>query len=83
LLTPAFALAGLGTTGPPSYETMTAAELDAFLKEMEPDIRSAERDMREIELLEKKGVTGAGKLAGMFRHLRFYFLHLLLMSFFL
>lgn len=32
--------------------------------EMEPDIRAADRDMREIEALEKKGVTGAGKLAG-------------------
>ncbi|KAF5383700.1 hypothetical protein D9615_003600 [Tricholomella constricta] len=31
---------------------------------MEPDIRAADRDMREIELLEQKGVTGAGKLAG-------------------
>lgn len=43
---------------------MSPAELDAFLTEMEPDIRAADRDMREIELLEKKGVTGAGKLAG-------------------
>jgi hypothetical protein len=31
---------------------------------MEPDIRAAERDMQEIEALEKKGVTGAGKLGG-------------------
>lgn len=31
---------------------------------MEPDIRAADRDMREIEVLEKKGVTGAGKLPG-------------------
>lgn len=43
---------------------MSASELEAFLVEMEPDIRVAERDMQEIEALEKKGVTGAGKLGG-------------------
>ena len=59
LLTPAFALSG---TLPPSYETMTPAELEAMLAEMEPDIRAADRDLREIELLEKKDITGAGKL---------------------
>jgi len=42
---------------------MSASELDALLVEMEPDIRAAERDMQEIAALEKKGVTGAGKLA--------------------
>ena len=49
---------------PPTYENMTPEELEAFLAEMEPDIRSADRDMREIEMLEKRGVTGAGKLTG-------------------
>ena len=29
---------------------------------MAPDIRSAERDLRDVDTLEKKGVTGAGKL---------------------
>lgn len=43
---------------------MSPEELEAFLAEMEPDIRAADRDMREIEASEKKGVTGAGKLAG-------------------
>lgn len=43
---------------------MSPDELDAFLSEMEPDIRAAERDMRDIELLEQKGVLSAGKLAG-------------------
>jgi hypothetical protein len=45
---------------------MSSSELEAFLVEMEPDIRTAERDMQEIEALEKKGVTGAGKLGGEF-----------------
>lgn len=44
---------------------MSPEELDAFLVEMEPEIRAADRDMREIEMLEKKGVTGAGKLPGL------------------
>ena len=34
-----------------------------MLAEMEPDIRAADRDLREIELLEKKDITGAGKLS--------------------
>jgi hypothetical protein len=59
LLTPDYAVAEA-----PKYESMSASELEAFLVEMEPDIRAAERDMQEIEALEKKGVTGAGKLAG-------------------
>jgi hypothetical protein len=45
---------------------MSPEELEAFLSEMEPDIRAADRDMREIEVLERKGVTSAGKLAGWF-----------------
>lgn len=43
---------------------MSADELEALLSEMEPDMRAADRDMREIELLEQKGVLSAGKLAG-------------------
>lgn len=62
MLTPAFALSGTLPVHPPTYENMTPSELDAFLAEMEPDIRSAERDLREISALEGKGVTGAGKL---------------------
>ncbi|KAI0741374.1 hypothetical protein C8Q80DRAFT_132354 [Daedaleopsis nitida] len=62
MLTPAFALSGSLPVNPPTYEHMTPSELDAFLAEMEPDIRSAERDLREISALESKGVTGAGKL---------------------
>jgi hypothetical protein len=64
LLTPSFALSGTLPGPMPSYEDMTPAELEAFLAEMELDIRAADRDMREIEMLEKKGVTGAGKLIG-------------------
>ncbi|EJF63995.1 hypothetical protein DICSQDRAFT_159938 [Dichomitus squalens LYAD-421 SS1] len=62
MLTPAFALSGSLPVSPPTYESMSATELDAFLAEMESDIRAAERDLREINALESKGVTGAGKL---------------------
>ncbi|GJE90320.1 hypothetical protein PsYK624_064490 [Phanerochaete sordida] len=62
LLTPSFALSGTLPTSP-TYESMTAAEVEAMLTEMEPDIRAADRDLREIELLEKKDVTAAGKLS--------------------
>ena len=64
LLTPSFALSG-SLPATPAYEGMSPAELDAFLTELEPDVRAADRDMREIALLEEKGVTGAGKLPGM------------------
>ncbi|KAK0446737.1 hypothetical protein EV421DRAFT_1791045 [Armillaria borealis] len=62
LLTPSFALAGL-LPDPPAYQNMSQEELNAFVGEMENDIRSADRDMQEIDALQKKGVTGAGKLA--------------------
>ncbi|KAM5544246.1 hypothetical protein V8D89_001906 [Ganoderma adspersum] len=62
MLTPAFALSGTLPVNPPTYENMSSSELDAFLAEMESDIRGAERDLREISTLESKGVTGAGKL---------------------
>jgi hypothetical protein len=48
---------------------MSPSELEAFLTEMEPDIRVADRDMREIEILETKGVTSAGKLPSTWRAL--------------
>ncbi|KAI0369841.1 hypothetical protein BV20DRAFT_339721 [Pilatotrama ljubarskyi] len=62
LLTPQFALSGSLPIDPPTYENMSPSELEAFLCEMETDIRAAERDLREISALEEKGVTGAGKL---------------------
>ncbi|KAJ7577051.1 hypothetical protein C8J56DRAFT_972205 [Mycena floridula] len=62
LLTPSFALSGI-LPDPPTYQNMSANELEAFLAEMESDIRAADRDMVEIEALDKKGITGAGKLA--------------------
>ena len=42
---------------------MTPSEFEAFLTEMEPDIRAAERDLREIAAMEDKGVTAAGRLS--------------------
>ena len=62
ILTPAFALSGAST--PPSFSSMSSEELDALLAEMEPEIRAADRDLREIDILEKRGVLSAGKLAG-------------------
>lgn len=32
---------------------------------MEPDLRAADRDLREIHSLDTRGVTSAGKLGGM------------------
>lgn len=63
LLTAAFALSGVLPGPAPAYENMSPEELEALLIEMEPEIRAADKDMREIEILEQKGVTATGKLA--------------------
>ncbi|KIL69241.1 hypothetical protein M378DRAFT_70192 [Amanita muscaria Koide BX008] len=69
LLTSASVLSGVladtrqSSASAPDYANMAPEEFEALLQEMEPDIRAADRDMREIEMLESKGVTGAGKLA--------------------
>ena len=63
LLSPAFALSGLISEAP-NYKQLSVEEIDALLLEMEPDIRAADRDLQEINELEKKGVTGPGKLPG-------------------
>lgn len=62
-LTSAFAMSGVVEDASP-YAGMTPDEIDAFLVEMEPDVRAADRDMQEIEALVKKGVVGAGRLPG-------------------
>ena len=62
LLTPTFALSATLPMSTPSYENMSSSELEAFLAEMDVDIRAADRDLREIDILEKKDVTAAGKL---------------------
>jgi hypothetical protein len=45
---------------------MSPTELAALAAELEPDIRAADNDMREIDDLQQKGITGAGTLSGMF-----------------
>ncbi|KAG8738073.1 hypothetical protein FRC12_016924 [Ceratobasidium sp. 428] len=57
LLTPAFAH---GLT--PVSDVVTVSDLEALLLESEADIRAADRDLREIEELELRGVLDAGKL---------------------
>jgi hypothetical protein len=43
---------------------MSPTELAALAAELEPDIRAADNDMREIDDLQQKGITGAGALSG-------------------
>jgi len=61
LFMPSFVLSGT-IPSPPTYDKMSEEEIDTYLTEMEPEVRAADRDMLEIEALEKKGVTGAGRL---------------------
>ena len=42
---------------------MSSEEFTAYLTDMEQEIRQADRDMRDIEALEKRGVLNAGKLS--------------------
>lgn len=67
VLNPSFALSG--ASSPPSYSSMTSEELDAFLSEMEQEIRAADHDLREIETFESRGVLAAGKLTGTYSEL--------------
>ena len=55
-------LSGIIPNALPSYENMTPSEFETFLQEMEPDIRAADRDMREIEAFDQKGIAAVGKL---------------------
>ena len=41
---------------------MSPSEFEVYLKDMEPEIKQAERDLREIDALEKREVSGAGSL---------------------
>ncbi len=75
-LTPSFALSGIlpppsSSSSPinPLYESMSPHELEAYLAEMDPDIRAADRDLREIALLidfdsTTLGVPGSGSGSG-------------------
>lgn len=36
----------------------------ALILESEPEIRQLERELREVQLLDERGVVGAGKLGG-------------------
>jgi hypothetical protein len=72
-LTPAFALSGtLPAITPPEYKDMSPTELAALAAELEPDIRAADNEMREIDYLQRKGITGAGTLSGAFRGCHFH-----------
>jgi len=68
-------LSGIIPNALPSYEDMTPSEFETFLQEMEPDIRAADRDMREIEALDQKGVAAVGKLTSACRAFRLYETH--------
>ena len=44
---------------------MSPSEFEAYLKDIEPEIKQADRDLREIDALEKRGVSAAGNLGGL------------------
>lgn len=62
LFTPLFAFNHQNPSTAPAYNSLSSADLDALLQEMEPEIREADRSLASIIQLEKQGVTSAGKL---------------------
>ncbi|OJA13769.1 hypothetical protein AZE42_01537 [Rhizopogon vesiculosus] len=60
LMTASFVLSRVLPGPALACENMSSEELEALLADMEPDIRTADRDMNEIEMLEQ--TTAAGKL---------------------
>ncbi|KZS91838.1 hypothetical protein SISNIDRAFT_413577 [Sistotremastrum niveocremeum HHB9708] len=59
-LNPSFALSGITPlVVQPSYSAMSTAEFEALLADIEPEIRDADRDLREIDILNQRGVAGA------------------------
>ncbi|KAG9001590.1 hypothetical protein FRB94_003684 [Tulasnella sp. JGI-2019a] len=62
LLSPAAATSATGSTEAPTYDSLSSPELETLVLELEPDIRAADRDLKEIDELDARGVTAAGKL---------------------
>ncbi|KAG8984014.1 hypothetical protein FRB90_005622, partial [Tulasnella sp. 427] len=62
LLSPAAAISPVGSAEVPTYDAMPDQEFETLLAELEPDIRAADRDLLEIDDLDHKGVSAAGKL---------------------
>lgn len=52
-------------TSPQSGHDLTPSAKAALILDMEGDFRNLDRELREIEILEKRGAVGAGKLQGM------------------
>lgn len=46
--------------------SLNVLEKVALILESDAEIKSIEKDLREIESLDERGVVGAGKLAGKF-----------------
>lgn len=64
LLSPTAAISPVGSSEIPTYDTIPDQEFETLLAELELDIRAADRDLREIDALDSKGVSAAGKLPG-------------------
>lgn len=79
-LTPQFALNDItsqpGTQAMDIGSLMSPSEFAVYIKDLAPDIRQAERDLREIDALEKRGVSAAGVLGSESYCLIFIFIHL-------
>lgn len=52
-------------SGAQSGNDLTPSAKAALILDAEHDIRNLDRELREIDTLEKRGIAGAGKLQGM------------------
>ena len=64
LLVPQLSAAASHTDNALSGEELGPHAKAALILDAEQDIRSFERELRDIDILEKRGAAGAGKLAG-------------------
>ncbi|KAG8924312.1 hypothetical protein FRC02_010525 [Tulasnella sp. 418] len=62
VLSPSFALSQSPPSNAPTYDILDSSELEVLLTELEPDLRAADRDLREIDELDNRGITAAGRL---------------------
>lgn len=51
-------------TASQSGQDLTAHAKAALILDSENDLKSLDRDLRDIEALEKRGIAGAGRLPG-------------------
>jgi hypothetical protein len=62
-------------TSPQAGSDLSPSAKAALILDSENDLRNLDRELREIETLDKRGTAGAGKLQGISLGFRFIWYH--------